>query len=113
MRFLSNAPSGRFSLAMYSSDQNFLKALFLRGPPGSLRPAPGPYRRTLLVFFLRSADIFPEARAFWWFLGISGLSAGPCENGPSFRKSAAGFFLQFSLQNSSEKALFGRSLVQS
>ena len=29
--FLSNAPFGRFSLAMYPSDQNFLKALFLRG----------------------------------------------------------------------------------
>ena len=31
--FLSNAPFDRFSLAMYPSDQNFLKALFLRAPP--------------------------------------------------------------------------------
>ena len=38
--FLSNAPFDRFSLAMYPSDQNFLKAFFLRGTPaafGSLR----------------------------------------------------------------------------
>ena len=39
MRFLSNAPFGRFSLAMHPSGQIFLKALFfrsweLRGPPG-------------------------------------------------------------------------------
>ena len=45
-------------------------------------------------------------------LGILGLSAGPRDNGSSFRKSAAGFFLQFSLQISLEKARFGRSLVQ-
>ena len=32
MRFLSNAPFERVSLAMYPSDHFFLKALFLRGP---------------------------------------------------------------------------------
>ena len=32
MRFLSNAPFDRFSLAMYPSDPFFLKALFLRVP---------------------------------------------------------------------------------
>ena len=32
VRSLSNAPFDRFSLAMYPSDQNFLKALFLRAP---------------------------------------------------------------------------------
>ena len=32
MRFLSNAPFERFSLAMYPSDQNFLKASILRAP---------------------------------------------------------------------------------
>ena len=41
-----------------------------------------------------------------------GLSVWPCENCPSFRRSAAAFFLQFPLQNSLEKALFGRLLVQ-
>ena len=30
--FLSNAPFDRFSLAMYPSDQNFLKASVLGGP---------------------------------------------------------------------------------
>ena len=44
--------------------------------------------------------------------GILGLSAGQCDNGPSFRMSAARFFLQFSLQFSLEKALFGRFLAQ-
>ena len=32
MCFLSNAPFERFSLAMYPSDQIFLKASILRGP---------------------------------------------------------------------------------
>ena len=32
MRFLSNAPFDRFSLAIYPSDQNFLKASILRAP---------------------------------------------------------------------------------
>ena len=36
--FLSNAPFDRFSLAMYPSDQNFLKALFLRGTPAGSGP---------------------------------------------------------------------------
>ena len=31
INFLTNAPFGRFSLAMYHSDHFFLKALFLRG----------------------------------------------------------------------------------
>ena len=44
--------------------------------------------------------------------GFLGLPAGPCENDPGFRKSAAGFFLQFSLQIPLEKTLFGRSPVQ-
>ena len=35
MRFLSNAPFDRFSLAMYPSDHFFLKALFLRGTPAA------------------------------------------------------------------------------
>ena len=38
INFLINAPFGRFSLAMYPSDNFFLKALFLRGtPPGAAR----------------------------------------------------------------------------
>ena len=32
INFLTNAPFGRFSLAMYPSDHFFLKALFLRAP---------------------------------------------------------------------------------
>ena len=35
MRFLSDAPFYRFSLAMFPSDQNFLKASILRGPPAA------------------------------------------------------------------------------
>ena len=41
MRFLSNAPFDRFSLAMHPSDQNFLKASVLGGPSaafGGKRP---------------------------------------------------------------------------
>ena len=34
INFLTNAPFGRFSLAMYPSDHFFLKALFLRGLQG-------------------------------------------------------------------------------
>ena len=38
VRSLSSAPFYRFSLAMYPSDQNFLKALFLRGPSAGAGP---------------------------------------------------------------------------
>ena len=34
--FLSNAPFGRFSLAMYPSDQNFLKTPILRAVQGGV-----------------------------------------------------------------------------
>ena len=35
LRFLSNAPFDRFSLAMHPSDQNFLKASILRATPAA------------------------------------------------------------------------------
>ena len=38
INFLTNAPFGRFSLAMYPSDHFFLKALFLRGTSAGAGP---------------------------------------------------------------------------
>ena len=47
--------------------------------------------RSFLNFHSKS---FPLDTYLLMVLGILGLSAGPCENGPSIRKSVAGFFLQ-------------------
>ena len=83
-----NAPLYPFFLAMHRSGLFFLKALFLRaprpGPPQFKDPIVAPFCLFFQTYFLR---YLPSVG----FLAFLVLSAGPCENKPSFRKFAAGF----------------------
>ena len=119
---LSHTPSGQKSKTRKGTttrgltDVPFVAAESGHGPcPSTLRPI-----RSLRLYPSTWEGVFLHVQSKYFSLGMCllvvlgmlGLSAGPCENCPNFRKSAAAFFLQFVLQISLEKPVFVRFLVQ-